>query len=109
MITETEYVKKMLSLGGYSLVLCDGGRVYTSEEDGISPLLETVRSGESWENAYAALKTLGRAEALLLLSLRVKGVYAETGVQSGRSAVSQRGKDGTEPHGSGSRFDRRSG
>ena len=78
MITETEYVKKMLSLGGYSLVLCDGGRVYTSEEDGISPLLETVRSGESWENAYAALKTLGRAEALLLLSLRVKGVYAET-------------------------------
>ena len=91
MITETEYVKKMLSLGGYSLVLCDGGRVHTSEEDGISPLLETVRSGESWENAYAALKTLGRAEALLLLSLRVKGVYAETACKPALRLLEQSG------------------
>ena len=78
MITEMEYVKRMLSLGGYSLVLCEHSRVITSEKDGIVPLLETVQSGENWKNAYAAVKKLGRAEALLLLFLKVQGVYAET-------------------------------
>ena len=78
MITEMEYVKRMLSLGGYSLVLCEHSRVITSEKDGIVPLLETVQSGENWKNAYAAVKKLGRAEGLLLLFLKVQGVYAET-------------------------------
>ena len=70
MITEMQYVRKMLSLGGYTLVICDGGRAFTSEDKGILPLWETVKSGEDWENAHAALKTLGKAEALLLLSLK---------------------------------------
>ena len=91
MITEMEYVKRMLSLGGYSLVLCEHSRVITSEKDGIVPLLETVQSGENWKNAYVAVKKLGRAEALLLLSLRVKGVYAETACKPALRLLEQSG------------------
>ena len=91
MITEAEYVKKMLTMGGYSLVLCAHGRVYTSEEEGITPLLETAQSGESWENAYAALRTLGKAEALLLLYLKVKSVYSETACKPALRLLEQSG------------------
>ncbi|MER2080485.1 MAG: DUF1893 domain-containing protein [Ruminococcus sp.] len=82
MITEQEYVKRMLTMGGYTLVLCEGGRAFASEEEGIRPLLDTVRSGEDWKNAYAAIQTLGRAEALLLMHLKVGSVYAETAAKS---------------------------
>ena len=91
MITEMEYVKRMLSLGGYSLVLCEHSRVITSEKDGIVPLLETVQSGENWKNAYVAVKKLGRAEALLLLFLKVQGVYAETACKPALRLLEQRG------------------
>ena len=91
MITEMQYVRKMLSLGGYTLVLCDGGRAFTSEDEGILPLWETVKSGEDWENAHAALKTLGKAEALLLLSMKVKGVYAETAAKSALRLLEKNG------------------
>ena len=91
MITETEYVRNMLKIGGYSLVLCEGGRVYTSEEDCILPLWETVQAEENWKNAYAALKALGKAEAFLLIKLGVQSVYAETACKSALRLLEQHG------------------
>lgn len=78
MMTELEYVKRMMTLGGYSLVLCEGGRAFTAEDNALTALMETAESGENWQNCYCAVKTAGKAEALLLLHLRAKGVYAET-------------------------------
>lgn len=77
MMNEITYAKEMLSRGGYTLVVCSGGRVYVSEEKGIKPLLELVKSQEDWSGAYAADKIVGKAAAMLYTLLGVKAVYAE--------------------------------
>lgn len=77
MMNEITYAKEMLSRGGYTLVVCSGGRVYISEEKGINPLLELVKSQDDWSGAYAADKIVGKAAAMLYTLLGVKAVFAE--------------------------------
>ena len=77
MMNEITYAKEMLSRGGYTLVVCIGGRVYISEEKGIKPLLELVKSQDDWSGAYAADKIVGKAAAMLYTLLGVKAVFAE--------------------------------
>ena len=77
MMNEITYAKEMLSRGGYTLVVCSGGRVYVSEEKGIKPLLELVKAQDDWSGAYAADKIVGKAAAMLYALLGVKAVYAE--------------------------------
>lgn len=77
MMDELTYVKKMLGMGGYSLVICSGGRVSVSEDRGLKPLVETVLSGEDWKGAYAADKIVGKAAAMLYAKLGAAAVYAE--------------------------------
>ena len=77
MMNEITYAKEMLSRGGYTLVVCSGGRVYISEEKGIKPLLELVKSQDDWSGAYAADKIVGKAAAMLYTLLGIKVVFAE--------------------------------
>ena len=77
MMNEITYAKEMLSRGGYTLVVCSGGRVFVSEDKGIKPLLGLVKSQDDWSGAYAADKIVGKAAAMLYTLLGVKAVFAE--------------------------------
>lgn len=75
-MTELEYVKGMLTAGGYHFLLCRGEIVYTGEGNTTSELLETVRLQEEWQDGYCAAEVFGKADALLCVLLGLSGVYA---------------------------------
>ncbi len=97
MIDELTYAEGMLKRGGYTLVICSGGRVQFSEEKGIRPLLELADSGEDWSGSYAADKIVGKAAAMLYAHLKVKAVFAEV--------LSESAKDVFEKYGVEYRYD----
>lgn len=76
MIDELTYAKEMLIRGGYSLVVCSGGYVYTSSDRGIKPLLEIV-DDENLQHCCASDKIVGKAAAMLYVLLKAEAVYAE--------------------------------
>ena len=75
-MTELEYVKGILTAGGYHFLLCRGEIVYTGEGDTTAELLETVRLQEDWQEGYCAAEVFGKADALLCVLLGLSGVYA---------------------------------
>ena len=75
-MTELEYVKGILTAGGYHFLLCRGEIVYTGEGDTTAELLETVRLQEDWQDGYCAAEEFGKADALLCVLLGLSGVYA---------------------------------
>ena len=75
-MTELEYVKGILTAGGYHFLLCRGEIVYTGEGDTTAELLETVRLQEDWQDGYCAAEVFGKADALLCVLLGLSGVYA---------------------------------
>ncbi len=74
----TENAKKILSEGGYTVVLTDGEKVLTSYERGVKPLLSFLESGEDFSRFSAADKVVGSAAAYLYVLMNVKEVYAGT-------------------------------
>ena len=75
-MTELEYVKGMLTAGGYHFLLCRGEVVYTGEGNITAELLETVKLQEDWQDGYCAAEVFGKADALLGVLLGLSGVYA---------------------------------
>ena len=75
-MTELEYVKGMLTAGGYHFLLCRGEVVYTGEGNTTAELLETVKLQEDWQDGYCAAEVFGKADALLCVLLGLSGVYA---------------------------------
>ena len=75
-MTELEYVKGMLTAGGYHFLLCRGEVVYTGEGNTTAELLETVKLQEDWQDGYCAAEEFGKADALLCVLLGLSGVYA---------------------------------
>ncbi len=75
-MTELARAKETLLQGGYTCAVCKGGKLYTSEERGVKPLLLWLNSGEDLVGASAADKVVGKAAAFLYVLLQVKEVYA---------------------------------
>lgn len=77
----TELLKKAvnkLHQDGYTLVVVNGDREYTSRLAGLSPLLDIVKNTpEILHGACVADKIVGKAAALLLVHAGVREVYAE--------------------------------
>lgn len=73
-MNDLEKAKSLLQSGGYTCVLCNGDRVYTSRHRGVRPLLELLDTDIS--GFYAADKVVGKATALLYCLLKVKAVHA---------------------------------
>lgn len=67
----------MLARGNYSCVIADRDRVMTSRARGIAPLLERAERGERLEGAFVADRIIGKAAAMLLISMHVASVYGE--------------------------------
>ena len=90
MLDELTYAKKMLQLGGYTLVVCGEGNVFVSEDRGIRPLLSLIGE-EQWIGACAADQIVGKAAAMLYVLLGVKAVYAEVLSESARAVLQANG------------------
>lgn len=72
----TQKAVRLLLEGGFTCVLTDGSRTYTSTRRGVRPLLELVESGTDCAGFYAADKVVGKATALLYCLLKVRSVHA---------------------------------
>lgn len=73
-MNDWEKAKSLLQSGGYTCVLCNGDRVYTSNLRGVRPLLEMLETNVS--GFCAADKVVGKATALLYCLLNVRAVHA---------------------------------
>lgn len=87
-MNDWEKAKSMLQSGGYTCVLCNGDRVYTSNLRGVRPLLEMLETDVS--GFYAADKVVGKATALLYCLLNVRAVHASV-ISQAALQVLQRG------------------
>ncbi|MBQ8782496.1 MAG: DUF1893 domain-containing protein [Clostridia bacterium] len=67
---------KELLKGDCTCVLCKGESVVTSDERGVLPLVKWIDEGKSFVGYSVADKVVGKAAALLYVTLGVKTVYA---------------------------------
>ena len=67
---------KELLTGNTTCVICKNESVYSSDERGVKPLVEWLKSGVCFRDFSAADKVVGRATAFLYVLLGVKEVYA---------------------------------
>ena len=73
----TERAEKLLKEGGYTCVLEKDGRIFTSTERGIRPLIRLLDEGADFKGGFAADKIVGRAAAFLYVRLGIGGLYAD--------------------------------
>ena len=76
MRTNLEQARHLMESQGYTCVLYKAGRVYTSDQRGVRPLLNWLESGADVRGYSAADKVVGKATALLYCLLGVREVYA---------------------------------
>lgn len=69
--------KDLMKEKGYTCVLTFGEITYTSDEEGLRPLLDWMYSGNKFAGYRMADKVIGRAAAFLNILLGVREVYAE--------------------------------
>ncbi|MGN0450690.1 MAG: DUF1893 domain-containing protein [Acutalibacteraceae bacterium] len=80
MLSDIFRAEKILKDGGYTCVLLQGERCYTSRERGVKPLISFLESGGNFSGFSAADKTVGAGAAYLYVLLGVTEVW--TGVLS---------------------------
>ena len=64
-MNKIQKAKETLENGGFTCVLTDGDRTYTSNKRGVEPLLEWYDSDDCFEGFSAADKVVGKAAAFL--------------------------------------------
>ena len=69
--------KDEFSTGKYTLVICKGDDIFTSDVMGIKPLMKLIDEKKDYKGYSAADKIIGRAAAFLYTLLGVKNVYGE--------------------------------
>ena len=80
-------LKELLLSEGYTCVLEKDGKIFTSRERGIRPLIAWLDSGEDFRGGTAADKVVGKAAAFLYVRLGIRKLYAEVLAESGLSVV----------------------
>jgi len=76
-MTNIERAKSVLNGSGYTLVLCNGDKLYTSMSRGVAPMLEFIDSKTNLNGFSAADKVVGKAAATLFAYTGVCEVYAD--------------------------------
>ncbi|OGO87745.1 MAG: hypothetical protein A2Y15_07085 [Clostridiales bacterium GWF2_36_10] len=75
---ETERAKELLKQNNLSLVVIKDNEVYTSDKNGVKPVLELLENGNNTlNNSVAADKVIGGAAAFLFINGGVAEVYGE--------------------------------
>ncbi len=80
-------LKELLLAEGYTCVLEKDGKIFTSRERGIRPLIDWLDSGEDFRGGTAADKVVGKAAAFLYVRLGIRKLYAEVLAESGLSVL----------------------
>ena len=74
---DLEKAKRILDSSAYTCVLIKGNEILTSSKRGVSPLLEWLDSGNSFDGFSAADKVVGKAAAYLYIFLGIKNLYTK--------------------------------
>lgn len=80
-MTDLELAKQMLT--AHTIVLCKNGLVITSDEKGISPMINFLADGEQFNGFSVADLIVGKAVAMLFVKAGIKEVFAKTISKSG--------------------------
>lgn len=75
-MTDLSEINKMREENGFTCVLSDGNKIYTSEKKGIMPLIEWIESGWDFRGFMAADLIVGKAAMLLYAYMGISMVYA---------------------------------
>ncbi len=71
-----EIAKQHLISGNYTCVLLGYGKLHTSTQRGVKPLVEWFETENDFSGCSAADKVIGKATAFLYILLGIKEVYA---------------------------------
>ena len=88
-----EDLYRYLEDGNTCVLLRDNVPVYRSRARGIRPLLDAIDAGIDAHGLTAVDKIVGKAAAMLYLSMGVSRVYAEVMSDAARDALTARGVD----------------
>ena len=69
-----ENAKNRLDAEGYTCVITDGEKEYTSRQRGVKPLVQFLQQGCIPPQAHAADKVVGKATAYLYVLLQVRAL-----------------------------------
>ncbi len=70
---------EFLKTKGCSCVICNNGKIYPYFKKGVTDLLNVLeKEPEIMEGAFIADKVVGKATAALMITGKVKGIYAVT-------------------------------
>ena len=72
-----ERVKDTLTQGEYTIAVENNGKIYTSDKNGIAPLLDFLKNPEILRGAAAADKVNGKAAAYMFLKGGLRELYAQ--------------------------------
>lgn len=72
-----EYARQQFRTGQYTCVLCRGEITYTSNANGISPLLDFMENGCNLHGFSAADKIVGKAAAMLFALAGITELHAQ--------------------------------
>ncbi len=86
-----EKAKDILKNQNKTCVLCNGSTVYTSEKNGISPMLEFLNDKTELKGFSAADKIIGKAAALLFVKSGVTEVFGEVMSRAAVLVLSENG------------------
>ena len=76
-MTNLEKAKSILADSEYTLVLCNGDKLYTSRKRGVAPMLEFIDTETDLKGFSAADKVIGKAAAMLFVHAGVTEVHAD--------------------------------
>lgn len=93
MNSDIEKAKSLLRSGGYTCVICSDGKIHTSTERGVKPLLAWINDGTVLKGFSAADKVVGKAAAFLYVILGVKAVYAGVISEPAKKVLTESGID----------------
>lgn len=71
-----ENAKALLVSEGYTCVLTDTKKYYTSCKRGVAPLVQFLQLGQIPPDCFAADKVVGKATAYLYVLLKIQALYA---------------------------------
>ena len=76
-MTDIEKAKTELKKGGFTFIAVKEDNIIPSSLRGVSPLLKMIDEGTSLEGFCVADRVVGRAAALLYVTLKAKEIFAE--------------------------------
>ena len=83
--------KNSLIKNGYTCVLSDGTKEYSSTLRGVKPLIDFLESDINFKGFVAADKTVGAGAAYLYVLLKVESVFARVISEAGEKVLKQNG------------------